>query len=133
MGMSQEGREVSLTMGPGNEQLNAMLRVLEKRMAFVTGYWFAQDMNWMDGEQCGNGVEHCNMNPAYISNWRLTTNDGPAPAPPPPGPPGPPSAGRCCWGGGCSGCSDDANNWCNTDAQSCGTCNGEWCAADAFR
>merc|ERR1712107_644478 len=47
--MTQEGREISKRMGPGNEQLNAMWRVLEGGMAFVTGYWFAQDMNWMDG------------------------------------------------------------------------------------
>merc|ERR1719444_397919 len=120
--MSQEGRQVSFTMGPGNEQLNAMLRELEKTMAFVTGYWFAQDMNWMDGEQCGAGAEHCNMNPARISNWRLTSNGAPQPdpAPAPPSPPSPspvpaptPSSGKCCWGQGCTGCSEDAGNWCN--------------------
>jgi len=76
--ISQEGRSIVKRMEPGH-QLNAMLKELKKGMAFVTGYWFAEDMNWMDGEECGGGKEHCNMNPAYISNWRLTTNDGPAP------------------------------------------------------
>merc|ERR1719150_1650630 len=89
--MSQEGRQVVQRMGPGSGQLNAMLTEIRKGMAFVTGYWFAQDMNWMDGELCGNGPEHCNMNPAYISNWRLTSNGGP----PSPGP-APPASGGCC-------------------------------------
>jgi len=131
--MIQEGREVSLTMGPGNEQLNAMLRVLDKRMAFVTGYWFAGDMNWMDGEQCGGGEEHCNMNPARISNWRLYTN-GPVPAPPPPMPtpaPTPPPApvgSKCCWTG-CTSCQDDPTNWCNQGGEHrcTGPCEGNWC------
>jgi len=133
--MLQEGREVVFTMGPGNEQLNAMLVVLERRMAFVTGYWFAGDMNWMDGEQCGAGAEHCNMNPALISNWRLTSNGAPTPdpAPAPPSPPSPSpvpaptpaSAGKCCWGG-CTGCQTDADNWCNR-ADRCAGCGGEWC------
>merc|ERR1712107_545974 len=81
--MTQEGREISKRMGPGNEQLNAMWRVLEGGMAFVTGYWFAQDMNWMDWELCGSGPEHCNMNPADISNWRITSNGSPVPSPSP--------------------------------------------------
>merc|ERR1711997_516946 len=89
--MSQEGREVVKTMGPGNDQLNAMWQVLDRGMAFVTGYWFAQDMNWMDGELCGSGAEHCNMNPAYISNWRLTSGDGPVPSPSPSPSPSPPA------------------------------------------
>merc|ERR1712087_55236 len=68
-----EGRQVVQRMGPGSAQLNAMLEEIQKGMVFVTGYWFSEDMNWMDGELCGNGPEHCNMNPAYLSNWRLTT------------------------------------------------------------
>jgi len=60
---------------------------LEKGMAFVTGYWYASDMNWLDSDECGSGPEHCNQNPAYISNWRITTNSGspysPSPAPAP--------------------------------------------------
>merc|ERR1719276_757092 len=112
--MTQEGRQVVLRMGPGSSQLNAMLRELRKGMAFVTGYWFAADMNWMDGDVCGSGTEHCNMHPAYISNWRITTNDGPEPSPSPdvptPGPapepaptPEPAPEGKCCWGSKCSG------------------------------
>jgi len=73
--ISQEGREVVLRIGPGSRQLNAMLEVLERGMAFVTGYWFQKDMNWMDGETCGQGPEHCNRHPAFISNWRLTSNN----------------------------------------------------------
>merc|ERR1711902_187165 len=83
------GRQVVQRMGPGSAQLNAMLEEIQKGMVFVTGYWFAQDMNWMDGELCGNGAEHCNMNPAFISNWRLTSGDGPVPSPSPPPSPGP--------------------------------------------
>merc|ERR1712203_695421 len=78
------------------------------------------DMNWMDGELCGNGPEHCNMNPAYLSNWRLTTNDGPAPAPPPPAPT-PAGGGKCCWGG-CTNCNNDPSHWCNQNQQSCQSC-----------
>merc|ERR1719367_791396 len=119
------GRSVIKTMGPGSRQLNEMWKVLDRGMAFVTGYWFAQDMNWMDGELCGSGAEHCNMNPAFISNWRLTSGDGPVPTPPPPSPspapspspptPSPPSPaqGKCCWGGMCSNCKEDAQDWCN--------------------
>ena len=87
-------------IGPGSAQLNAMLREIQKGMVLVTGYWFAEDMNWMDGELCGSGKEHCNMNPAYISNWRLTTNDG-APGPLPPAPT---RVGCCKWGPDCGGC-----------------------------
>merc|ERR1719384_2036453 len=125
--ISQGGRQVVKTMGPGNRQLNAMLKELNKGMAFVTGYWFAADMNWMDGDECGGGVEHCNMNPAYISNWRLTTNDGPAPVPTPPSPgPGPGPGSKCCWGGGCTGCADPSN-WCSKSEDHCGQCGGTWC------
>merc|ERR1719422_2253346 len=77
--ISQEDRQVVLRMGPGSSQLNAMLQELRKGMAFVTGYWFARDMNWMDGEVCGNGPEHCNMHPAYITNWRITSNAASSP------------------------------------------------------
>jgi len=132
--LSQEGRQIVMRMGPGSAQLNSMLGELRKGMAFVTGYWFAQDMNWMDGEVCGNGAEHCNMNPAYISNWRLTSNGSPVPSPPP-GPPAPPApvpppapvAGKCCWGG-CSNCNADPESWCNQGSEKCeGSCGGQWC------
>merc|ERR1719336_696823 len=139
--ISQGDRQVVKRMGPGNSQLNAMLGELKKGMAFVTGYWFARDMNWMDGEVCGSGAEHCNMHPAYLSNWRITSNDGPSPpgpAPPSPGPappsppapaPAPPSGGKCCWGPSCSYCQDDPSNWCNQNVRICRQCNGEWCTA----
>merc|ERR1712176_1037365 len=123
--MTQDGRQVVQRMGPGSAQLNAMLEEIKKGMVFVTGYWFSEDMNWMDGELCGSGPEHCNMNPAYLSNWRLTTNDGPAPGPPPPAPT--PAGGKCCWGG-CTNCNTDPGNWCNQNQQSCQSCNGQWCA-----
>merc|ERR1712117_427009 len=139
--LSQDGRQVVQRMGPGSAQLNAMLEEIQKGMVFVTGYWFAQDMNWMDGELCGSGPEHCNMNPAYISNWRLTTNGGPAPAPSPPAPspPGPsppvpappapaPAGGKCCWGPNCSNCKP-AGDWCNQNAQNCWQCTGGYCRA----
>jgi len=133
--LSQEGRQVVQRMGPGNRQLNAMLTEIQKGMVFVTGYWFANDMNWMDGELCGSGTEHCNMNPAYISNWRLTSNGGPAPAPSPPVPsppaPAPPPApvgGKCCWGPECSNCKP-AGDWCNQNAQNCWHCTGAYCRA----
>merc|ERR1712117_738314 len=122
--LSQEGRQVVMRMNP-NHQMNNMLGELQKGMALVTGYWFAQDMNWMDGEVCGSGAEHCNMNPAYISNWKITSNDGPAPAPSPPAPT--PAGGKCCWGG-CNNCNDDPNNWCNQNQQNCQGCSGQWCA-----
>ena len=31
-----------------NHQLKNVLGVLQKGMALVTGYWFAQDLSWMD-------------------------------------------------------------------------------------
>jgi len=124
--MTQEGRSKVLQMGPGNAQLNAMLKDLEKGMAFVTGYWFAEDMNWLDGAECGSGPEHCNQNPAYISNWRITTNAPPAPTPPTPPPP--PGAGKCCWESGCSSCETNRDAWCNQDESTCtGSCSGQWC------
>merc|ERR1719336_3756618 len=83
-------------------------------------------MNWMDGELCGNGPEHCNMNPAYISNWTLTSNTGPAPGPAPS--PAPPAGqGMCCWGPDCSGCQADSENWCSQSAHNCQVCGGTWC------
>jgi len=143
--MSQEGKSVVKKMGPGSRQLNEMWKVLDRGMAFVTGYWFAQDMNWMDGELCGNGAEHCNMNPAFISNWRLTSGDAPvpspspspspspepapAPAPPVPSPPTPSPPGKCCWGSMCSNCKEDAGDWCNQGVDNCWQCKGEWCPA----
>jgi len=139
--ISQDGKEVVLKMGPGSSQLNAMYEVIQRGMAFVTGYWFAQDMNWMDGETCGSGPEHCNQNPAYISNWRLTSNGSPVPSPDPapapgPGPapapqpaPGPGPAGKCCWGPQCSNCKEDASDWCNQGLSNCWQCTGGWCPA----
>merc|ERR1712013_8758 len=139
------------TMGPGNFELNDMMKAIEDGMTFVTGYWYAADMNWMDGEACGSGPEHCNMNPAYISNWRLTSNGGavpapspvptppspdPAPAPPSPDPvpaPAPPQPtpagnGKCCWGPQCTDC-QSASNWCSQSLENCWQCNGGYCAA----
>jgi len=138
--MTQEGRTKTMVMGPGNPQLNDMLKDLEKRMAFVTGYWFAPDMNWMDGEECGQGTETCNQNPAYISNWRITTNGQPVPppAPTPPPPPTPPTptpaptpppvGHHCCWGGCSGGCQEDPTNYCNKGSDECtNNCGGQWC------
>lgn len=141
--MSQEGRTVTQVMGPGNEQLNSMLKVIQNGMAFVTGYWFAPDMNWLDGTECGNGEETCNKNPAYISNWRITTNtDTPTVAPTPTAAPTPTVAptpdddydggggsngvGKCCWGDGCTAC--DTEGYCVASQANCeGSCAGQWC------
>jgi len=139
--ISQGDRNVIMRMGPGSSQLNAMLQELRKGMAFVTGYWYAQDMNWMDGEVCGSGAEHCNMHPAYISNWRITSNGG-APSPPAPSPPAPvpsppapeptpdpsPGAGQCCWGRECTECKPPGD-WCNQSPDNCWVCTGGWCKA----
>jgi len=140
--MSQEDRQWVQTMGPGNSELDAMLRDLKKGLAFVTGYWSAPDMNWMDGELCGSGPERCNMNPAYIGNWRITSNGGPVPAPPVPPPPGPPSprppapapapapapsTGKCCWGPECTNCKG-SDEWCGQSVDNCWQCNGGWCS-----
>jgi len=132
-----EGRQKVLQMGPGNAQLNDMLKNLEKGMAFVTGYWFAPDMNWLDGDECGSGTETCNKNPAYIRNWRITSNDQPVPTPPTPAPePTPPSpeptpsgggGGVCCWGPDCSGCDMNPQAWCNKDSGVCASCGGKMC------
>jgi len=129
--MSQEGRNLVLKMGPGNAQLNAMAQVMLRGMAFVTGYWFASDMNWMDGEACGSGPQQCNMNPAYISNWRITSNDGSVPTPPTPTPgPGPsPSGGCCMFGSDCGDCGEDGSGWCHQSASNCAVCTGEFDAS----
>jgi len=144
--ISQEGRQLVKTMGPGSSQLDEMLKVLERGMAFVTGYWSAPDMNWMDGEACGTGAEHCNNHPAYVSNWRITTTGSPVPSPSPPpapapsptppapsptppapGPTPPAPLGKCCWGPECSNCKEDFNNWCDQSLENCWKCNGGWC------
>merc|ERR1719373_321357 len=98
-------------------------------------------MNWLDGEECGSGAEHCNEHPVYVSNWRITSNGMPVPTPPTPAPkPTPPSphpkptpGGRsgdgmkCCWGDGCSGCDNDPGSWCNQAEDRCkGSCGGKW-------
>lgn len=120
--ISQDGKSEVLSLNQGR-QMNAMMEELEKGMVFVTGYWAAPDMNWMDGEECGGGAEHCNMHPAYVSNWRLTTNPPPVPTPAPP-----PGTGKCCWGG-CSNCAEDPSNWCNKGGEVHCTvsCSGQWC------
>merc|ERR1712045_953821 len=127
--ISQDGNQVVRQMGPGSSQLNAMLKEIQKGMVFVTGYWFAPDMNWMDGELCGNGPEHCNMNPVYISNWRLTTNSGPAPPSPGPAPPSPASGGCCKFGADCADCGDDNTGWCHQSAANCEICTGTFDAS----
>merc|ERR1719436_1026184 len=69
------------------------------------------------------------MNPAYLSNWRITSNDGPAPpspgpAPPSPGP-APPGSGGCCkFGADCGDCGDDNTGWCHQSAANCEICTG---------
>jgi len=131
--ITQGAAKVVKTMGP-NAQLQAMLNTgsLLNGMAFVTGYWTASDMNWLDGDICGSGPEHCSGAPAYISNWRLTTDTPAPPAPPHPAPgPGPGPAPvvdathMCCWGGpeGCKG----AEDWCGQASENCqGKCGGKW-------
>merc|ERR1740123_1135264 len=139
--MTQNGKSTTLKMGPGNDQLNVMAKNISKGMVFVTGYWFDPAMNWLDGEECGSGTEHCNKNPAYLTNWRLTTNGNPVPTPAlPPSPPAPPtpptpptpapSTGtKCCWGGQCGvGCDNNPGAWCNKGKGECeGSCGGKWC------
>ena len=58
-------RQVEIRINP-NHQLENMLGELQKGMKPITGYWFAQDLNWMDEEVCCSSWEHCNMNPTYI-------------------------------------------------------------------
>jgi hypothetical protein len=128
--MSQGNYTHVLRLGPGNRQMNVMMRELEMGMAFVTGYWSAPDMNWLDGEVCGHGPEDCNMRPAYISNWRITSNGSPVPTPAPvpiPSPPPQPAGHYCCWSQGCSSCQEDADHWCNKNQASCDGCAGMWC------
>jgi len=137
--MTQGSKQTTLKMGPGNEQLNVMAGNISKGMVFVTGYWFDPAMNWLDGEECGSGQEHCNRNPAYLSNFRITTNGNvvptpptppPAPTPPSPAPtPPPPGPGFCCWGGQCGvGCDMNPQAYCNRDQGACeGDCSGQWC------
>jgi len=123
--ISQGDHKVVKTMGP-SDQLQVMLKAgsLEKGMVFVTGYWTATDMNWLDGEECGSGSESCSGAPAYISNWRLTTNGSPVPGL---APAASPEEHKCCWGG-CNGrCTSEGS--CVESQTRCGTCNGEWCAA----
>merc|ERR1712045_304601 len=66
-------------------------------------------------------------NPAYISNWRITSNDGPAP--PSPGP-APPASGGCCkFGEDCGDCGDDNTGWCHQSAANCEICTGSFDAS----
>uniref|UniRef100_A0A7S2JIW3 Uncharacterized protein n=1 Tax=Zooxanthella nutricula TaxID=1333877 RepID=A0A7S2JIW3_9DINO len=97
-------------------------------------------MNWLDGDECGQGEEHCSDNPAYISNWRITTNGSPAPPAPPsptpgPGPaptpapspaPSPDSEGdSCCWQNSCKACSR-RGEWCASKDRCLKDCKGSW-------
>merc|ERR1719400_209246 len=67
------------------------------------------------------------MNPAYISNWKITSNDGPAP--PSPGP-APPASGGCCkFGADCGDCGDDNTGWCHQSAANCEICTGTFDAS----
>jgi len=128
--MSQEGSQsVVARMGPGNSQLNAMMLEIEQGMVFVTGYWFAPDMNWLDGEECGSGSETCNNKPVYLSNWKIYQNGNEPPSPPiPPRPteaPSPSGGGNsCCWGG-CGSCSN-AGDYCAAQDTCTGSCGGDW-------
>jgi len=126
--LKQDGRSVTIPMGP-SEQLNSMLTAgsLEAGMVLVTGYWYSSSMNWLDGATCGSGPETCSKAPAYISNWKITTNSGPAPGPPAPGPAPGPSGGTCCWescGGPCQ-----MGDWCSASKSQCESCGGGvWCS-----
>lgn len=110
--ISQDDNEVVLSLGP-DLQMNAMMAEMEKGMVLVAGYWWSPDMNWLDSEQCGGGRESCNQHPAYISNWRITTNPEPAP-----------TGTGCCWNS-CGYCTLDP--WCNKNSWQCGQCGGSWC------
>lgn len=130
----QGNNVVTKTMGPNSDQLNSMFNDIKDGMAFVTGYWFASDMNWLDGEECGSGPETCNDNPAYLSNWKLYDNGnvptpvpGPTPSPPAPGPPTP-TGGKCCWQTCSSSCGTGLGDWCNASPEQCSACGGgTWC------
>mmetsp|Transcript_76569 Transcript_76569/g.167294 ORF Transcript_76569/g.167294 Transcript_76569/m.167294 type:complete len:417 (+) Transcript_76569:80-1330(+) len=124
--MEQGERRVVLPMGPSDE-LDAMYKTgsLEKGMVLVTGYWTAGDMNWLDGQACGSAREMCSSAPAYISNWRITTNSGPAPGPSPG--PSPSGSGKCCWKQCGTNC-PETGDWCGQSAANCGQCGGgTWC------
>jgi len=131
--ITQGAAKVEKTMGP-SAQLQAMLTggSLLNGMAFVTGYWTAPDMNWLDGDVCGGGTERCSEAPAYISNWRITTDSPAPPAPPKPEPnpepnPGPAPSGegsyKCCYGG--ASC-NAKGHWCNEEEHCTGSCGGQW-------
>mmetsp|Transcript_18922 Transcript_18922/g.54784 ORF Transcript_18922/g.54784 Transcript_18922/m.54784 type:complete len:434 (+) Transcript_18922:126-1427(+) len=129
--MTQGSTKVVKTMGP-NAQLQAMYKEgsLEKGMVFVTGYWSASDMNWLDGDECGGGSETCSNAPARISNFRITTNGDPVPSPSPqpspqPSPAPQPQSMRCCYGDGCNSC-QDPHSWCGESQGNCNQCNGAW-------
>merc|ERR1712151_1099619 len=119
---SQGSTTKTYRMGP-NGQLDAMMKTgsLLNGMAFVTGYWMAEDMNWMDGDSCGGGKEKCNENPIYLGNWRITTNSPSPPAPPspPPTPPAPPGQGHCYW----HECGNHImDGWCDESPEHCAGC-----------
>jgi len=128
----QGDKKVVKTMGPDSE-LNVMKSVMDKGMVFVTGYWTASDMNWMDGDSCGSEPENCNGNPAYISNFRITTIGGPTPPPPPTSAPtlGSSSPTAAPTVSNCAGAHDQCggNNWngatCCVDGWTCAEQN-EW-------
>jgi len=133
--LSQGDKRVVLQMGP-DPQLQAMMTrgSLEKGMAFVTGYWHAPDMNWLDGDACGQGEERCSELPARISNWRITTNGRPVPpSPPSPAPaptpapeptPVPGEGNSCCWHA-CGSCSK-SGEWCAQKDRCAKNCGGKW-------
>mmetsp|Transcript_86081 Transcript_86081/g.180020 ORF Transcript_86081/g.180020 Transcript_86081/m.180020 type:complete len:417 (+) Transcript_86081:76-1326(+) len=124
--MEQGAKRVVLPMGPSDE-LDAMYKTgsLEKGMVLVTGYWTAGDMNWLDGQACGSAREMCSKSPAYISNWKITTNSGPAPGPSPG--PSPSGSGKCCWKQ-CGANCPETGDWCGQSESNCGQCGGgTWC------
>lgn len=122
--MVQGSKRLEKTLGPHNQELNDMFKVIKAGMVFVTGYWYNKAMNWLDGEACGTGDEQCNQKPVYISNWKITSNRGPAPIVGPPSTPG-----KCCWGK-CDGCTTGLSGWCSEAAGNCAVCDGTlWCIA----
>jgi hypothetical protein len=129
--ITQGDRVLKKTMN-SNAQMTNMLHVMQKGMAFVTGYWTAPDMNWMDGESCGSGTEHCSEEPAYISNWRITTNgDSPSPSPSPSPNPSPGGEMTCGWcdSGSCDGGCHEESGWCAQSQEHCNKCGhkSRWC------
>lgn len=112
--VTQDDRRVEFTMGPGSSELNAMVSELRGGMALVTGYWYQEDMEGLDSEACGNGAQECNMRPAYVSNWTITTN-GATPAPTPAPPAQRRRRGQCCWGHDCTACEENhGSGWKDT-------------------